>query len=1104
MGRFERWARQSGSLRPVPVVWLAGICLLLIGCGGGAQANIQPPPPVADFSISISPPAISVSQGATSGAVTVSITPQNGFSGTVQVSLAGLPAGVTVNPSSPFLVNSGANTSLVFSADNSAVTGTASLTATGTSGTLTHNSPLGLTVQKGTTSSLPRANYVRTDSLANMDFPPGEPHRRHIALDPASGHLFIANRARNSVVVLSTRDASSTIEINAPGASSADISADGKTVWIGSLTQAVYEIDVASLQIRATHVVDGLTPLPGTVFDRPEEVLSLSSGKVVIRMREPASPESLLALWDPIANSLTNLTSVAPQVFQSGLGVMAKSADGSRVLVAAADSSGELAVFDGNGSLVTGPITVGGGSTSYAAANGVGTRFALLFSGSSGPEVLLLDGSLNVMGTYSATNPSSVLFLQDGSALAVTEQFGTGRVVSLLGANDLHPIGKVADAAIAGLSSQLEAADSSKLLFGTANRGVSFVDAAAMASLGQIAPAFSSVPIVQPATGANTGGTSTVVTGASFGANPVVEFGSQVANVQSAAPAQIQVSSPANAANGAVNVTASFSDGWSAIAPDAFSYGPQILKVLPNAGNKSGNEIISIYGYGFGSDVGKLTVKIGGTTAAVQKIDQVPGVSSSLGLDATYPFPLQRATLVTPAGASGNVDVVVTSSSGTTTLARGFAFLQSEQVTKLTGFYKFLLYDRKRNRLYLSNIDHVDIFDLGLNAFVGTIQPAGGPPPNSGLRGLALTPDDSQLVIADFGAQSIYLMNPDTATGSASFVGGIPGYANSGPSLVAPTSAKTVFVGMSAEGGTQAGCSSCIAQMDVSTFPPTVAPATQPEISFLTGSPLLRSNAAGDQVFFAFSAAPGGPIASWSASNPGQFQTFSANASTMDVAVAQDGNAVAIRENSQLSIRSAGLALLAANSASELEKIPGRTEVPGAALHPTGALLYVPFLTGPAPAFPPATNVLGGIDIRDARTGSLRLRIFLPEPLSMLSADVDGQHGSFLAIDENGQRLFALTSSGVTVIQLANVPLGIGSLNPASGSTAGGTAVTLRGSGFQPGTKLTIGGKSVSVSVKDMNTLSFVTPVLSVGAQQIVLTNANGETTSLDAAFTAN
>jgi len=64
--------------------------------------------------------------------------------------------------------------------------------------------------------------------------------------------------------------------------------------------------------------------------------------------------------------------------------------------------------------------------------------------------------------------------------------------------------------------------------------------------------------------------------------------------------------------------------------------------------------------------------------------------------------------------------------------------------------------------------------------------------PNAALRGLALTPDNSHLVVADFGAQSIYLIDPDTSSGSASFVGGIPGYVNSGPSRVAATSAQTV------------------------------------------------------------------------------------------------------------------------------------------------------------------------------------------------------------------------------------------------------------------------------------------------------------------------
>jgi len=188
----------------------------------------------------------------------------------------------------------------------------------------------------------------------------------------------------------------------------------------------------------------------------------------------------------------------------------------------------------------------------------------------------------------------------------------------------------------------------------------------------------------------------------------------------------------------------------------------------------------------------------------------------------------------------------------------------------------------------------------------------------------------------------------------------------------------------------------------------------------------------------------------------------------------------------------------------QLENIPGRTEVPGAAMHPSGALLYVPFLTGPAPTLPPATGATGGVDILDARSGALRLRIFLPEPLAMLSTDVDAQHGSFLAIDENGQRIFALTTSGLTVVQLASVPLGIGSLNPANGSSSGGTSVVLRGSGFQVGTKVSLGGKNVSVTFKDMNTLTFTVPALSPGSQQLLIANPNGETAGLDAAFIAN
>jgi hypothetical protein len=63
--------------------------------------------------------------------------------------------------------------------------------------------------------------------------------------------------------------------------------------------------------------------------------------------------------------------------------------------------------------------------------------------------------------------------------------------------------------------------------------------------------------------------------------------------------------------------------------------------------------------------------------------------------------------------------------------------------------------------------------------------------------------------------------------------------------------------------------------------------------------------------------------------------------------------------------------------------------------------------------------------------------------------------------------------------------------------------VIVRCSGFQPGTIATLGGKVLAVTFKDKNTLTFTTPALASGAQQLVLTNPDGESVSLDAAFVA-
>jgi hypothetical protein len=113
-----------------------------------------------------------------------------------------------------------------------------------------------------------------------------------------------------------------------------------------------------------------------------------------------------------------------------------------------------------------------------------------------------------------------------------------------------------------------------------------------------------------------------------------------------------------------------------------------------------------------------------------------------------------------------------------------------------------------------------------------------------------------------------------------------------------------------------------------------------------------------------------------------------------------------IRSSRATEIHGADLKLASLLTSTELETIPNRVAVPGVALQPSGALLYEPFLDGAPPPAPPATGIHGGIDIRDPHSG--RLRAYLPEPFAMLSTAVDGLHGSFLTVDENGQRLFAL------------------------------------------------------------------------------------------------
>jgi hypothetical protein len=97
-----------------------------------------------DFSLSVSPTAQSVRRGNTA-TYTVTITPANGFSGSVTLSLSGQPSGSTVT----FTPNPATGTStLTIRTQSTTSRRTYSLTIKGVSGSLSHTTSVSLTVTR--------------------------------------------------------------------------------------------------------------------------------------------------------------------------------------------------------------------------------------------------------------------------------------------------------------------------------------------------------------------------------------------------------------------------------------------------------------------------------------------------------------------------------------------------------------------------------------------------------------------------------------------------------------------------------------------------------------------------------------------------------------------------------------------------------------------------------------------------------------------------------------------------------------------------------------------------------------------------------------------
>jgi hypothetical protein len=118
--------------------------------------------PQPDFSIGIAPPSQTVTAG-NSTSYTVTITPQNGFSGTVNLGVGVLPSGASGSFNPPSITGSGSSTLTINTASNT-TNGSFSISATGTSGSLSHSAGANLTVNGGSGPTAPNLVSVAPNS----------------------------------------------------------------------------------------------------------------------------------------------------------------------------------------------------------------------------------------------------------------------------------------------------------------------------------------------------------------------------------------------------------------------------------------------------------------------------------------------------------------------------------------------------------------------------------------------------------------------------------------------------------------------------------------------------------------------------------------------------------------------------------------------------------------------------------------------------------------------------------------------------------------------------------------------------------------------------
>jgi len=875
----------------------------------------------------------------------------------------------------------------------------------------------------------------------SFSFTGGQP--LNLVVDPVRQLIWTTNTVLNEVDVLDM-DGKIHARIPVPQPAGIDIMADNSTVVIGSFTSFIYMADPVQLRITRRVPMPARTTLPNYAM-APVLLLTAANGKVLIfgetaNAMDQGLGESAIIEWDPAAGTFTDRTSEAQMP-----GVVARSADHTLIAIGNAYSPGHLvAYYAASDSFAISSDDFHTNFVSGIAVNPSGTQIAVW-----GYGLELFDRSLNLQNTIgspgiyplgaSGTTYGGAVYSADGSHLygSIT----TGDVAAWPWGFAVMDMNTLAVSELPyGHDGIPSAVAGSGLVVTTGTGGVGFVD-----------PSRAPVPAVldlQPDFPDLTPGNGSVnqVKFDHFSSADDIYVGTQpVCNDGT------NITVPAGSGQGPVNVTGVSPTGWVVVAANAYSFGPALRQLSPNAAPAGGGTPVDIFGYGLNYDPAQITVTVGGQRATVLTAGYSPQGDET---------DLDRLEVTVPPGTPGWAEVTVTTPDGSNTLPRGLYYAAGEPVFPSPEAMTWLQLDRTRQRIYGLGSESVEVFDIASGAFV---SPIALPGITSGARldGLALTPDGSTLAISDATDHEILTLNPDqpgsvTATAMPAASGCVMT-----PAALAADSLHRLMV--------VTNCNA-IEALDLATltwsqvFSGSIGQspmAATPDGSVIWGNGLLWTAATGE-----FAAAPAG---------------FSLAAGGANSALSDDGAVLETDGQSSPAFFDRTFALTGV--ATLPDYVPGGPIVSAGQLDPTGALDFVP--------------LSGAVDVFDTVNGSLRMRIPLPQAVA-------SSPGNVMVFADGSQRLYMLTQSGMEEVDLGGgLPLAVGEIQP-SGPVAPGSSLTLRGTGFMAATKVQMNGATVGSTLLDAHTIEVTVPALAAGPVPMILTNPDGQSFRWDAAFSVH